>query len=109
MEHIQKQPTANQSTDEGVYDEESQQESKPKAIAKKQSFSELIAAVAKQPRAAGTKAPKEALNAVYSAGVYKAGLTLNVLFLQSFMAGLYIAMAGQLLISPERGWEPSLG
>jgi hypothetical protein len=43
-----------------------------------------------------TKNPKETLNAVYQAGIYKAGLPLNLLCIQSFMAGIYIAMAGHL-------------
>jgi hypothetical protein len=34
-----------------------------------------------------TKAPKDALQAVYAAGVYKANLTLDILCVQSFMAG----------------------
>lgn len=46
-----------------------------------------------------TKAPKETLQAVYAAGKYKAGLTLNVLAVQSLMAGAYIASAGQLYLS----------
>lgn len=46
-----------------------------------------------------TKPPKEALKAVYGAGKYKAGLTLDVLAIQSFMAGIYIAMAGQLFLT----------
>jgi hypothetical protein len=36
-----------------------------------------------------TKAPKDALQAVYAAGVYKANLTLDILCVQSFMAGMY--------------------
>jgi hypothetical protein len=46
-----------------------------------------------------TKNPKETLNAVYQAGIYKAGLPLNLLCVQSFMAGIYIAMAGHLLLA----------
>mmetsp|Transcript_33228 Transcript_33228/g.55617 ORF Transcript_33228/g.55617 Transcript_33228/m.55617 type:complete len:195 (+) Transcript_33228:133-717(+) len=46
-----------------------------------------------------TKAPKETLEAVYKAGEYKAGLPLNLLMMQSFMAGIYIAMAGQLYLT----------
>jgi formate/nitrite transporter len=46
-----------------------------------------------------TKAPKETLQAVYKAGEYKAGLPLHLLMIQSFMAGVYIAMAGQLYLS----------
>ncbi|KAL9187233.1 hypothetical protein ACHAXT_001336 [Thalassiosira profunda] len=58
------------------------------------------------PAAAGTvtilsasKHPKETLKAVYAAGKYKAGLRLHILAIQSFMAGLYIAFAGQLYLS----------
>ena len=46
-----------------------------------------------------TKNPKDTLKAVYKAGIYKAGLTLNLLCVQSFMAGIYIAMASQLYLS----------
>lgn len=46
-----------------------------------------------------TKAPKETLLAVYRTGEYKAGLPLNLLMVQSFMAGLYIAMAGHLFLA----------
>jgi formate/nitrite transporter len=46
-----------------------------------------------------TNPPKQTLQAVYDAGKYKAALTLDVLVLQSFMAGVYIAMAGQLFLS----------
>ena len=46
-----------------------------------------------------TKAPKETLQAVYKAGQYKAGLPLNLLTLQCFMAGIYIAMAGHLFLA----------
>jgi formate/nitrite transporter len=46
-----------------------------------------------------TKSPSQTLAAVYSAGQYKAGLRLDVLSLQSFMAGIYIAAAGQLFLS----------
>lgn len=49
--------------------------------------------------APSTKAPKDALKAVYSAGKYKAALTLDVLMVQSFMAGIYIAMAGHLFLA----------
>ena len=48
---------------------------------------------------ASTKSPSQTLEAVYSAGKCKAGLRLDVLCVQSFMAGLYIAMAGQLFLS----------
>lgn len=46
-----------------------------------------------------TKPPKETLQAVYKAGQYKAGLPINLLMVQSFMAGVYIAMAGHLFIA----------
>jgi formate/nitrite transporter len=52
-----------------------------------------LAAMVSTPR---TKAPKDALKAVYSAGKYKADLTLDLLVVQSFMAGLYIGMASHL-------------
>jgi hypothetical protein len=46
-----------------------------------------------------TKQPKDTLQAVYKAGEYKAGLTLDLLCVQSFMAGIYIAMAGHLFLA----------
>lgn len=46
-----------------------------------------------------TKPPKETLQAVYKAGEYKAGLPLNLLMVQSFMAGVYIAMSGHLYLA----------
>ena len=46
-----------------------------------------------------TKAPKDTLKAVYAAGKYKAGLSLDVLMVQSTMAGVFIAFAGQLYLS----------
>lgn len=46
-----------------------------------------------------TKAPKETLLAVYKTGEYKAGLPLNLLMIQCFMAGIYIAMAGHLFLA----------
>jgi formate/nitrite transporter len=46
-----------------------------------------------------TKAPKDTLKAVYKAAEYKAGLPLNLLMAQSFMAGIYIAMAGHLFLT----------
>jgi hypothetical protein len=49
--------------------------------------------------AAATKAPKDTLQAVYAAGKYKAGLSLDVLCIQSTMAGIFIAFAGQLYLS----------
>jgi hypothetical protein len=50
-------------------------------------------------RATATKAPKDTLQAVYAAGKYKAGLSLDVLCIQSTMAGIFIAFAGQLYLS----------
>lgn len=46
-----------------------------------------------------TKNPKDTLKAVYKAGIYKAGLTLDLLFVQSFMAGFYIGMASHLYLA----------
>ncbi len=46
-----------------------------------------------------TKAPKDTLLAVYKTGEYKAGLPLHLLMVQSFMAGIYIAMAGHLYLA----------
>jgi len=60
----------------------------------------MLAAV----RHPGTKPPKETVKAVYSAGVYKAGLPLDILFLQSCMAGMYIAIAGQLFLTAQGGF-----
>lgn len=48
---------------------------------------------------AATKNPRETLHAIYSAGKYKASLSLNVLIVQSFMAGIFIASAGQLYLT----------
>ena len=48
---------------------------------------------------AATKQPKDTLKAVYAAAKYKAGLRLDVLCLQSTMAGIFIAFAGQLYLS----------
>lgn len=45
------------------------------------------------------KTPKDTLKAVYQAGIYKAGLSMNVLCVQSFMAGLYIALAGHMFLA----------
>jgi formate/nitrite transporter len=59
-------------------------------------FANNLAAMIPKPR---TKAPKDALKAVYVVGKYKAALTLDVLMVQSFMAGLYIAMAGHLYLA----------
>jgi formate transporter len=50
-----------------------------------------------------TKAPKDTLLAVYKAGEYKAGLPLNLLMVQSFMAGIYIAMSGHLYLAAGGG------
>jgi formate/nitrite transporter FocA (FNT family) len=46
-----------------------------------------------------TKAPKDTLKALYKAGQYKASLTMNLLIVQCFMAGVYIAMAGHLYLA----------
>ncbi|KAL3927943.1 MAG: hypothetical protein SGBAC_012871 [Bacillariaceae sp.] len=46
-----------------------------------------------------TKSGKDTLEAVYKTGEYKAALPLNLLMVQSFMAGIYIAMAGHLYLA----------
>jgi formate transporter len=51
------------------------------------------------PAVAPIKTPKDTVKAVYQAGIYKAGLTMNVLCVQSFMAGLYIAVAGHMFLA----------
>ncbi len=57
------------------------------------------AAQPRQSKATSIKMPSQTLSAVYSAGEYKAGLRLDVLSLQSFMAGIHIAAAGHLFLS----------
>ena len=52
----------------------------------------------RQPKTS-TKSPSQTLGAVYSAGEYKAGLRLDMLSLQSFMAGIFVAAAGHLFLS----------
>jgi formate/nitrite transporter FocA (FNT family) len=47
----------------------------------------------------GTKAPKDALMAVYVAGKCKAAMTLDILVIQSVMAGLHIGMASHLYLA----------
>ena len=66
---------------------------------------QMVAAIkaAHTPHPPATKAPKQALKAVYSAAMYKAGLPLGILAIQTFMAGFYIAMSGQLLITAGGG------
>jgi formate/nitrite transporter len=61
-----------------------------------QAFANNLAAMVSKP---STKAPKDALKAVYAAGKYKAALTLDILVVQSFMAGLYIGMASHLYLA----------
>jgi len=46
-----------------------------------------------------TKNPKDTLKAVYKAGIYKAGLSLDLLCIQSFMAGIFISMASHLYLA----------
>jgi formate/nitrite transporter len=59
-------------------------------------FAHNLAAMVSAP---STKAPKDALKAVYVAGTYKAALSIDVLMVQSFMAGLYIGMASHLYLA----------
>ena len=49
------------------------------------------------------KTPKDTLQAVYKAGIYKAGLPLHLLCIQSFIAGTYIALAGQMFLQLNGG------
>jgi formate/nitrite transporter len=46
-----------------------------------------------------TKTPKDTLKTIYKVGQYKAALPLNLLCVQSFMAGFFIAMAGHLFLA----------
>ncbi|KAL7571618.1 hypothetical protein ACA910_011158 [Epithemia clementina (nom. ined.)] len=50
-----------------------------------------------------TKSPRETLFAIYELAQYKANLPMNMLMLQSFMAGIYVGMAGQLFLSVGAG------
>jgi formate/nitrite transporter len=59
----------------------------------------LAATLPNIPFRPATKPPKETLLAVYAAGKYKANLRYEVLCVQSFMAGFYIAMAGHTYLS----------
>jgi formate/nitrite transporter len=49
------------------------------------------------------KTPKDTLQAVYKAGIYKASLPLHLLCIQSFIAGTYIALAGQIFLQLNGG------
>ncbi len=49
------------------------------------------------------KTPKDTLQAVYKAGIYKASLPLHLLCIQSFIAGTYIALAGQMFLQLNGG------
>ena len=46
-----------------------------------------------------TKVPKDALKALYGAGKARADMTMDVLVIQSLMAGIYIGMATHLLLA----------
>jgi formate/nitrite transporter len=61
-----------------------------------QAFANSLAAMVSKP---STKEPPDALKAVYAAGKYKADLTLDILVIQSFMAGLYLGMASHLYLA----------
>jgi len=50
-----------------------------------------------------TKTPSQALHAVYDVGKHKVGMTLDILILQSFMAGIYVGLGGQLAITVAGG------
>ena len=49
------------------------------------------------------KTPKDTLQAVYKAGIYKAALPLHLLCIQSFIAGTYIALAGHMFLQLNGG------
>jgi formate/nitrite transporter len=61
-----------------------------------QAFTNNLATSVSKP---GTKPPKDALKAVYAAGKARAAMTMDVLIVQSLMAGLYIGMATHLLLA----------
>jgi formate/nitrite transporter len=61
-----------------------------------QAFTNNLATMAFKP---GTKAPKDALKAVYAVGKARAAMTMDVLIVQSVMAGLYIGMASHLYLA----------
>jgi formate/nitrite transporter len=48
---------------------------------------------------ASTKSPPDALKALYAAGIARADMTMDVLIIQSIMAGVYIGMATHLLLA----------
>jgi formate transporter len=49
------------------------------------------------------KTPKDTLQAVYKAGIYKAELPIHLLCMQSFLAGTYIALAGHIFLVLDGG------
>lgn len=51
-----------------------------------------------------TKTPKETLHALYKVAQCKASLPMNILIVQSVMAGIYVAMAGQLFLAVGGGF-----
>jgi formate/nitrite transporter len=61
-----------------------------------QAFADNLATMASKP---GTKGPTDALKAIYAAGKARAAMTMDVLIVQSLMAGLYIGMATHLLLA----------
>jgi formate/nitrite transporter len=61
-----------------------------------QAFTNNLATMVSKP---STKEPPDALQAVYAAGKSKADLTLDILVIQSFMAGLYLGMASHLYLA----------
>jgi len=96
---------------EDLSDLENQQRPMPKDLSTETSTSQVPlqgqehAATSKEPVATiplgykATKAPKDTLYAVYKAGEYKAALPLSLLMVQSFMAGIYISMAGHVYLA----------
>jgi formate/nitrite transporter len=81
---------ASQHPDQASCSRETSMQSLPRA------FANHLAAIVSTPR---TKTKKAALEAVYLAGTYKAALSMDILMVQSFMAGLYIGMASHLYLA----------
>jgi formate/nitrite transporter len=61
-----------------------------------QAFVDKVATIVSKP---GTKVPTDALKAIYASGKARAAMPLDVLIVQSIMAGLYIGMATHLLFA----------
>ncbi|CAJ1950013.1 unnamed protein product [Cylindrotheca closterium] len=71
--------------------------SQPQTVERQESMKKIVQQVTLN--YSPTKSGKDTLEAVYKTGEYKAALPLNILVVQSFMAGIYIAMAGHLYLA----------